>query len=399
MKIGINCFYLQHNAVGMKNYVLNLLHLLLTGDTGNSYTLFCFPHNEPVFAERGTGWWQDNAVMLNSQEQIRDHLAEMDVYFSPINGLHPLPFPPLPTVICLPDVQESVYPQFFEPQDLYYRDWHHRVSCKLADQIVTTSQFSKKALLAHYGADEDRVTVIHPCIDERLYTGQVVGRKPQAELPVEYALYPGNRWQHKNHETLMAAIRKLRRSYGLSVNLVCTGCDVEAGVRLRDIVRRYDICDLVYDLGYVTVEEIIYLYQRARLLVFPSLYEGFGMPLLEAMASGCPIVAADETSLPEVAGKAAVYFDPRDVDQVAEAIRQVWTDDNLSSRLSSLGRVRAQDFSPQDTVTAHLETFERAHKQFSLSRYKYNMRLQFPYHLARVGVKRALGVYGRKSRK
>ena len=397
MRVGINCFFLQPHVGGMKHYVLNLLHLLLTGDTGNTYTLFCFPHNESVLAERGADWWQQHAVVLDRIEQIREHLADIDVYFSPINGLQPLPLPPIPTVITVPDVQESTYPQFFDPKELFYRDWYHRVSCQLADQVITTSQFSKKAIVQFYGAHEDRVAVIHPGIDERMYSGQIVGRKPQAELPADYALYPGNRWRHKNHDILMAAIRKLRRTYGMSVNLVCTGRDVEAGVRLRDIVRRYDIADLVYDLGYVTAEEMIYLYQRARLLVFPSLYEGFGMPLLEAMASGCPVVAAKETSLPEVAGDAALYFDPRDVDQVGEAIRQVWNNEKEGASLSQLGRTRAQAFSPKDTVSAHLKAFERARAQFSLSRYRFNMSLLYPYHLARVGAKRALGVYGRQS--
>ena len=107
MRIGINCFFLQPHVGGMKHYVLNLLYLLLTSDTGNTYTLFCFPHNEPVLAERGADWWQEHAIMLDRIEEIRDHLADIDVYFSPINGLQPLPLPPLPMrplLLLLPPV-------------------------------------------------------------------------------------------------------------------------------------------------------------------------------------------------------------------------------------------------------------------------------------------------------
>jgi glycosyltransferase involved in cell wall biosynthesis len=189
----------------------------------------------------------------------------------------------------------------------------------------------------------------------------------------------------------------LKEQEGLSINAVFTGRDVDNGYQLDEMAARYGVSDLVHDLGYLPVGEIVYLYRQARLLVFPSLFEGFGMPLIEAMIVGCPIAAANRTSLPELAGEAALYFDPAVPAEIARAIKRLWLNADLREQLMALGRQRAQKFSAAQMARAHQEAFAKAAQTYSSRRYWCNLGFHLPWHLLRVGLKRTLGVYRRKA--
>jgi glycosyltransferase involved in cell wall biosynthesis len=393
VRIGVNCYFLQSHVGGMKQYFLNLFRELLTCDAANNYVFFYFPHNIAELAELGTDRWQAGAVSLQRMAQIRQHLAGLDVYFCPINGLQPLPLPPIPTVATLADVQDVYYPQFFTPEDLFYRDWYLRLSSRLADRLITISQFSKQAMASHYHLPPEKLIVAYPCVDERFFHSFEIAKAPSYPLPERFILYPANRWHHKNHDGLLQAIQLLKEQEGLSISAVFTGRDVDHGYQLKEMAAHYDISDLVYQIGYLSVEEMAYLYRKARLLVFPSLFEGFGIPLVEAMIVGCPIAAAKRTSLPEVAGEAALYFDPTVPAEMARAIKRLWFDADLRVRLIELGRQRAQIFSPAQMAQAHLEAFSWAIRGYSARRYWANLVFHLPFHLLRVGLKRTLGVY------
>ncbi len=380
----------------MRQYFINLFRELLIRDTTDTFVFFYFPHNVPELAKLGTDHWQADAVFLQNIGQIRRHLADLDVYFSPINGLQPLPLPPIPTVITLADTQDLYYPQFFTPQDLFYRDWYLRVSSHLADRVIAISQFSKQTIAHHYRLRPDRLVVAYPCADERYYRSAEVAKAPSHPLPETFILYPANRWQHKNHDGLLRAMQLLKEHEGLSINAVFTGNDVNGGYQLNEMAARYGVGDLVHQIGFVSVEEMAYLYRRARLLIFPSLFEGFGIPLVEAMAVGCPIAAANRTSLPEVAGEAALYFDPTTPDEIARAIKRLWFDATLRTRLIDSGYRQARKFSVDQTVQAHQEAFAQAARAYSSRRYWWNLTVYQPYHLLRVGLKRVLGVYTRQ---
>ncbi len=396
MRIGVNCYFLQPHVGGAKQYVINLFRELLIRDTANTYVFFYFPHNIPELAEFGTDRWQADAIFLQKMTEIRQHLASLDLYFSPINGLQPLPLPPIPTVITLADVQHLYYPQFFTPRDLFYRDWYFRVSSHLADRVITVSQFSKQTITRHYHLRPEKLMVAYHCIDERYYRSAEAAKVPAYPLPKTFILYPANRWQHKNHDGLLRAMQLLKEQEGLSINAVFTGNDVHNGYQLKEMVAHYGLSDLVHQVGFVSVEEMAYLYRQARLLIFPSLFEGFGIPLVEAMAAGCPIAAANRTSLPEVASEAALYFDPTQPSNIATAIKKLWFDADARAGLIESGRQRAQVFSPAQMAQAHLEAFSRAIRGYSPRRYWANLVFHLPYHLLRVGLKRTLGVYRRQ---
>src|SRR4030095_3394663 len=137
-------------------------------------------------------------------------------------------------------------------------------------------------------------------------------------------------------------------------------------------------------LGYVAREEMAYLYSRARMLAFPSLFEGFGIPLVEAMAAGCPIVAADATSIPEVLGNAGLLFDPASPWAIADALEKVWFDASLRQKLVALGKQRAKSFSSSRAAQAHRVVFAEACDAYSYAHFWTRRWILRPYHRSRV---------------
>jgi glycosyltransferase involved in cell wall biosynthesis len=392
MRIGVNCYYLQPHVGGVRQYLINFLNTALAHDSENTYVLFYFDHNGPYLSEVASDQWQADAIHLSRIDEIRGHLRTVDVYFSPINGLQPMVVPPVPTVIMLPDVQEVYYPQYFTPADLFYRDWYYRVSSHLVDCVITLSGFSKQCLVRHYRLDADRIHIAYPCIDERFFRGSAVARPPVCTLPEDFILYPANRWKHKNHAALLEAMVYLQQ-LGIRIHAVFTGMDETNGYNLKESAKRAGLDSFVHDLGYVAIEEMAYLYQRARMLVFPTLFEGFGLPLVEAMATGCPIAAANCTSVPEVAGDAALYFDPTSPRDIAAVIHQLWTDADLRHRLSQIGFEQAKKFSAVQNMEAHRQAWHAATERFSRLRHWRNQCLYLPFQVVRVGLKRVLGAY------
>jgi glycosyltransferase involved in cell wall biosynthesis len=380
MRVGVNCFLLQANIGGMKQYFFNLFRELLQNDSQNEYVFFHFPHNAEELAALENARWQANAILLHDQMEMKQHLDKIDLYFCPFGALWPRPLP-IPTVVTLVDIQEVFYPQFFTAFDMYNREWHFPGSTRMADRVITISHFSKKTIVKHHHISPSKVTVAHLCADERFHRAVDVARPPQAPLPRgDFIFYPANHWQHKNHDALLRAMQWLKTERGLSISAVFTGYDVPNGYPLAQKAADYGLAEQIYSAGYVTVEELAYLYSKAKMLVFPSLFEGFGIPLVEAMAAGCPVAAANATSLPEIGGEAAEYFDPSSPASIGLAIEKVWRDETLRQKLIELGKRRALDFSAAKLAQTHLAVFDEAGRAFSPLRYAWHYRIYQHYH-------------------
>jgi glycosyltransferase involved in cell wall biosynthesis len=164
-------------------------------------------------------------------------------------------------------------------------------------------------------------------------------------LPEEFLFYPANPWPHKNHARLLSALRIYKNVYQHRLHLVVSGKLEHENRSAEEFAIAAGVTDQVIDLGFVSASDLPGLYSAASALVFPSLFEGFGIPLLEAMACGCPVVAADVTSIPEVVGEAGILFDPFNPDDMARKIHQVVTDKSLRQELVVRGRDRAKQFS------------------------------------------------------
>jgi glycosyltransferase involved in cell wall biosynthesis len=228
----------------------------------------------------------------------------LDAIHFPLSVMLP-PVDRPPAVSSVLDVQHEVFPRFFSRPERAYRRAAYGWTVRRSRLVITISQHAADTLVERLGVDPARVRPIHLGIDhERFRTGD--------EPREDFLLYPALGWPHKNHARLFEAFALLRRTRP-KLRLVLTGYDGDApeGVEVR---------------GRVSADELAALYRRAAALVFPSLYEGFGQPPLEAMASGCPVACSTGGSLPEVVSDAARLFDPMSVDEMAAAVEEVLND-------------------------------------------------------------------------
>ena len=255
----------------------------------------------------------------------------------------------VPTVAVIVDLQYLSYPQFFSNDDFYYRDQHFKAACAVADRLVCISDYVRQTVLANSALSADRVVTIPISLPQRI--SRVSTSQAQAALssfqlaPDRYLLYPANFWAHKNHEMLLTAFSLFRHQHPQSeLKLVCTGAPDARQEKLRDAARSMQLQHAVVFPGYLDDAGFASLLQSCRAVIFPSLYEGFGMPLLEAMAFDKPVLCSNVTSLPEVGGDATICFDPRKPQEIAEAISRIENDQALVAELVERGRRRVEFF-------------------------------------------------------
>ena len=237
-----------------------------------------------------------------------------------------------PAVTTMHDLQHETHPRFFSRAELAYRRFVYGRTARASRLLVAPSEYVRGTLAERLGVEPERVRAIHHGIDhERFSPGPARKREP-------FLLYPANRWPHKNHERLFEALALLRRGRP-ELRLVLTGSGHEGKAAPEGVEVR----------GRVPPEELVELYRTAAALVFPSLYEGFGTPPLEAMACGCPVACSDVCSLPEVVGDAAVLFDPGSAEAIAAGVERALADDALPAR----GLERAALFTWEACARAH----------------------------------------------
>jgi glycosyltransferase involved in cell wall biosynthesis len=227
-------------------------------------------------------------------------------------------------------------------------------AARRATRVLTVSESSKRDILRFVDIRPEKIDVIYNAHDERFTIEpreeDVVRVRERYQLQDPFVLYAGNVKPHKNLERLIEAFY-LVRSRGLDeVKLVLIGDDISRYAALRRAVHRHQLHKYVRFLGYMPEETLAVMYRLASVFVFPSLYEGFGLPPLEAMASGTPVVTSNVSSLPEVAGNAALLVDPLDPEAIADGIQRVLTDERLRQQLHERGIARARQFSWETSV-------------------------------------------------
>lgn len=271
----------------------------------------------------------------------------------------------VPTVCVVHDLQYKTYPQFFDHADLLHRDTSFGAAARRATALVAVSHYTRESVLRHARIDPSRVHVVHHRIARR--TGLEAPADPRvlgemALRPGRYMLYPANFWRHKNHEMLLLALGlAMREGLPEDVVLVCTGARGDRQRYLSQAARLMGVAGRVRFPGHVPDEAFAALLAQAAGLVFPSLYEGFGMPVIEAMVAGVPVACSSLTALPEVADGAAILFDPRVPDQIARAMVQLCCDRERRMRLVEAGTAHAAQFTDVGRmVEEYWAVFERA---------------------------------------
>jgi glycosyltransferase involved in cell wall biosynthesis len=271
------------------------------------------------------------ALAARRTQGVGARVASLDVVHYALTV--PIPRTKAPTVVTLHDIQHRDLPEFFGPARRSFRRVAYDRAARGAEAVIVTSDFVRTRALEILGLAADRVHVIPLALDHSLF-------KPGPEEREPFVLYPAQPWPHKNHTRLLEAFEMLRESRP-RLRLVLTGGGLE---------RLEPLPEGVEQLGVVSHAELASLYRRAACLVYPSLYEGFGLPPLEAMASGCPVAASNTGAIPEVCGDAAVLFDPTDVDAIATGILET---DERRDELTTRGIAQAARFTWDETARKH----------------------------------------------
>jgi glycosyltransferase involved in cell wall biosynthesis len=271
----------------------------------------------------------------------------------------------LPTVAILYDLQHRQYPQFFDAAEVTKRE-HNLQRHGAASVLAAISDFVRNSAIGTGMIAEEAISTVYirlqhriADIDER-HASQVL--RNLGLSADEYLLYPANFWPHKNHEALFDAFSIARRK-GLptGLKLVCTGAPGERSAAMAKAAGARDLSEAVVLPGFLDDAQFAVLLRSARGVVFPSLYEGFGMPIIEAMAVKCPVACSDSTSLREIAGDAALLFDPEKPSDIAQAIYRLASDGALRSVLVAKGSLRAAAFADTERMARdYLRLFDYA---------------------------------------
>jgi len=302
-----------------------------------------------------------------------------EVFFSPT---HYAPrFSPIPTVISIMDLSYIHFPELFRKSDLYQLKNWTSYSVKKAKKILTISEASKNDIIKMYKAREDKVVVTYPGIKMTSSKLKVQSSKLLKEkygIEGDYILFVGTLQPRKNIVRLIEAFSKLSHNYSSSersesrsqkdgsrlrsnnkeLQLVIVG---KKGWMYEDILKapkKFGIEDKVRFLDFVSDEDLQLFYQNALCFVLCSLYEGFGLPVVEAMKYGCPVITSSVSSLPEAGGEAALYVDPENVNDIASKINRVLEDNKLREEMIKKGHAQAKKFSWEKTAKETLRVLE-----------------------------------------
>lgn len=367
MKIGIDARMYGVGFTGIGRYSAELIEHLAKKDTENEYVLFMRKEAFNDFQAPGSRFKKVLAdykhysfgEQFGFNSVIKKEKLDL-MHFTHFNA--PV-FYNQPFVVTIHDLTLSFFPgkkmnHFF--QRMAYHWVIHNVT-KKAKQIIAVSQHTKKDLIEHLHVPEDKVRVIYNGVTAK-FGGTEPTKRPELMkklgLTKPFFLYTGVWRDHKNIVGLIKAFAKFNENVGGQYHLVVTGPHNPAYHEVPDTVKELGLEEDVHLVGLVSEEDIYALYLNAQAYVFPSFYEGFGLPPLEAMQCGTPVVASNVSAIPEVCGKEnALYFDPHNIDDMAARMKQLTTDPALRQRLVDKGRERVKFFSWDKMTDEVLEVY------------------------------------------
>jgi len=371
VRIGINGRFLIAKRTGVQRAAYNLVKTLIEVDRDNEYIIFTGKE------QQGSPEWNyPNVTVVGDDlipsESIRNHIWEqvrlprlaakykIDILHSPAN-VAPL-FYRGKSIIHIHDLCFVVNPQWYS---FAFRTLYNLIIpqlAKRATKVVTNSNNSKNDLLQFFGLPAEKVSLVYWAVDDVFSLPPTQEVKDKRYMEEDYILYVGSLEPRKNINILIEAYEKLRHEYpAIKTKLILIGGEspLFASVQLKAREFRDD----VIFKGFVTDLELGEFYRRAKLVAYPSLYEGFGLPPLEAMASGVPVVTSSTSSIPEVVGNAALLIDPKDREQLTKAMHRVLTDRTLRESMIKAGSQRVLRFNwyrvARGVLAVYYEVYQR----------------------------------------
>ncbi len=272
---------------------------------------------------------------------------------------------PVPVVVSVHDISFIEHPEYFPWQRALQLRVTVKRTIERAVRVLTPSEFSRNAILRTWKLDRSRVEVVPIAVSPifRPVAREVAARNVAASfgIRVPYMVTVGDLQPRKNHLGLIEAFEQLiAENPALPHHLVIVGKDTWFSARVHDRARTSSVADRIHFTGWVSDDDLLWLYNASDCLVFPSLYEGFGLPILEAMACGRAVACSSTSAMPEVADSAALLFDPANRQQIVRALRDLLLDHELRGRMERLGHQRASLFTWERTARRTLEIYYEA---------------------------------------
>jgi len=363
MRYAIDAHAIGQRLTGNEVYVRSLLSAFADVDKRSDFiTYIARPEAEQRIPQRFEVRHVSSNPFARLGWQLRRSLRKERPALLHVQYTAPL-FCPVPTVVSVHDVSFLEHPEYFT--------WKRREqlkvtvarSVKRAARVVTGSEFSRESIARAYGLDPSKIAVVPDAANPMFRPSNREGSRNTVRKSLgisgPFVLSVGDLQPRKNHIGLIHAFSELIHSHPqITHKLVLAGKDTWFGSRVREAARQSGAADRIVFTGFVTDEDLLHLYNACDSFVFPSFYEGFGIPVLEAMACGRAVIAANTSAIPEVADGAGLLFDPHRTDEIVRAMRDVLIDSELRARMERLGLQRAATFNWRKTARLTLNIYE-----------------------------------------
>lgn len=369
-KVGINlCWLVPGRVGGSETYVTRLLHGLAERSSDLDYTLLALPQFGEAHPElantfktayapargRAKSW---RVAGENTWLAIQCTKRKIDLVHH-AGGTMPL-LRSSRSIITIHDLQYLYYPEYFSRTKLSWLKLNVPRSAEQARLVLTVSEFTRRTVIERLNIDPSIVWVVPHGISPREgRADQPVDVRASYDLPEQFFLYPAITYPHKNHLVLLQAFARVVESHP-DVGLVLTGGRGSMETRIGSTVRELGIGDNVKRLGYVPGKDLDAIYAQAVAMTFPSRFEGFGAPVLEAMSRGCPVIGADATAIPEVVSEAGCLVSPDNADEWANAMIDLLENDETRSRFAKAGLARALEFTWAQAADVQEDAYRHA---------------------------------------
>ncbi|OGI25507.1 MAG: hypothetical protein A3J76_03625 [Candidatus Moranbacteria bacterium RBG_13_45_13] len=383
MKIGIDIRVIGKNRTGDEVVFFNLVKNLAKIDRENDYQLFTDrdPKKDPALAEEIENLELKNnfeVIYINSPNRFWWNFWALPNYLrkNPVDIFHtqyiaPFRLPKkIKLVLTTHDISFNFFPQYIRFSDLFFLKTLIPRSLRRADRIVTVSKNEREQIINFYKIPSEKVNFAYNGVDFEIFNQTIPEEaleriRKKYGLPEKFFLYVGTLQPRKNIPALIQALAIFYKKYKMNdIKLVIAGNRKARNFdpEIDKTIEKYNLRDSANFPGWVDEKDKPALYKLAECFVFPSLYEGFGIPIIEAMAAGLPVVSSDKSCLPEVGGDAALFADPGDPEEFAKKIHEILSDKNIREDLVRKGASCAQEFSWQKTAEKTLEIYQSLEK-------------------------------------
>jgi glycosyltransferase involved in cell wall biosynthesis len=365
MRIGIDARLVFYHKAGIGQYILRLTQALAQIDHTDQFVIFKSRKDATPIVNQSN--FKMQRLWTPSHHRFERWAMSIELLPFPLDILHSPDFIPpahawCPSVITVHDLAFLKYPRFLTRNSAHYYG-QVDLAARHADHIIAVSESTKRDTAQLLGVPNEKITVIyeaaHPVFRPVANIDALARVRTQYHLPENFILFVSTIEPRKNLPTLLRAYRRLRDNYKSDAVLAIAGSRGWLFEEVDKVIAELKLEDAVRFLGNVPNEELVYLYNAAKLFVFPSFYEGFGLPPLEAMACGTPVIVSNVSSLPEVVGDAGMLINPEDVEGLTVAMWRVLSDETLRQELRTKGLKRAQIFSWERAARETLEVYKK----------------------------------------